>query len=122
MTKKPNRFAKARSWKKIQAMRRQAELWRMIWKTQPEKMRANLEKINIESKTKARERTERIRQILGPVPKVVPSLELRPTLAKALEASGYAAGPKDVEKLLSNLRRRGMATFDLVSLAWQIKT
>jgi hypothetical protein len=117
---KDRRVARARSWKKIQAMRRQADYWRQRWVTQPEAMRANLDKINTARKEKAGKRTEAILAIIAVLPTSIPSLELREGLRTALGLAGHPSSPKDAEKLLSNLRRRNLIRFDLESLTWYI--
>jgi hypothetical protein len=117
---KDRRVARARSWKKIQAMRRQADYWRQRWVTQPEAMRANLDKINTARKEKAGKRTEAILAIIAVLPTSIPSLELRDALRTALGLAGHPSSPKDAEKLLSNLRRRNLIRFDLDSLTWYI--
>ena len=129
MTKNPNRegkdrtarrVARARSWKKIQAMRRQSDYWRQRWVTQPEAMRANLDRINTARKEKAGKRTEAILAIISVLPGTIPSLELRDALRTALGLAGHPSSPKDAEKLLSNLRRRNLVRFDLPSLTWHL--
>ena len=114
------RYAKAKSWKKIQAMRRQSDYWRQRWVTQPEAMRANLDKINSARKEKAAKRTEAILQIVSVLPSTVPSLELRDALRTALGLAGHPSSARDAEKLLSNLRRRNLVRFDLPTLTWHI--
>jgi hypothetical protein len=119
-TGKARQIAKARSWRKVQAMRRQSDYWRQRWLTHPESMRSNLDRINTARKERAAKRTEAILQIISILPASIPSLELRDALRTALGIAGHPSTTKDAEKLLSNLRRRNLVRFDLVSLTWHI--
>lgn len=122
MSQQARRVAKARSWKKIQAMRRQASYWRQRWASDPGSMRSNLDRINGDRQDKAAKRTEVIKGIIKGLPATLGSLELRPALAVSLSNALLPSTDKDVEKLLSNLRRRGMVRFDSSSLRWQVMT
>ena len=113
-------IAKAKSWKKVQAMRRQATYWRNLWQTNPGPLAANLQRINNQRKEWADTRTRVIADIIAPLPKTIPSTELKEKLRGALQASGKQHDQKAVTRLLSNLRRRGLIRFDLASLSWLV--
>jgi len=113
-------IAKAKSWKKVQAMRRQATYWRNLWQTNPGPLAANLQRINNQRKEWADARTRVIADIIAPLPKTIPSTELKEKLRGALQASGKQHDQKAVTRLLSNLRRRGLIRFDLASLSWLV--
>ncbi len=113
-------IAKAKSWKKVQAMRRQATYWRNLWQTNPGPLAANLQRINNQRKEWADARTRVIADIIAPLPKTIPSTELKEKLRGALQASGKQHDQKAVTRLLSNLRRHGLIRFDLASLSWLV--
>ena len=117
---KPSQIAKAKSWKKIQAMRRQADYWRKVWKERPEAMRANLERINSTRKRKAEERTAKLLQVCSSLPENIFSLDLKDALSKCLADGGYNSDRRAVTKLISALRRRKMLTFDSATLTWAV--
>ena len=117
---KANQIARARSWKMVQAMRRQATYWRKLWQTNPGPLAANLQRINNQRKEWADARSRVIADIIAPLPKTIPSTELKDKLRGALAASGKQSDPKAVTRLLSNLRRRGLIRFDLASLSWLV--
>lgn len=117
---KARQVAKARSWKKVQAMRRQATYWRNLWQTNPGPLAANLRKINDYRKKVADSRTEGILKVLENVPTTIPSVELKTVLRDALAKDNKEHDPKAVTKFMSNLRRRRLIAFDLARLVWLV--
>lgn len=117
---KGKQIAKARSWKKVQAMRRQATYWRNLWQTNPGPLAANLQRINSQRKEWADARTRVIASITATLPDTIPSTELKSKLRDALASAGKQHDPKAVVRFISNLRRRQMLTFDLTRLVWTV--
>ena len=117
---KARQVAKARSWKKVQAMRRQATYWRNLWQTNPGPLAANLQRINSQRKEWADARTRVIATITATLPDTIPSIDLKAKLRDALANAGKQSDPKAVTRLLSNLRRRRLIAFDLARLVWLV--
>ena len=105
---------RAKTFRQIRAAKQRTDYWRQRWKTHPETMRANLDRINKARKEKADERTAKIVAVMARLPAVIPSWEFR---AKVNEAIG---DPQLYDRFLSCLRRRGLIRFDHETLCWHL--
>ena len=109
---------RAKSFRQIRAGIARAKLWKERWKTHPETMRANLDKINSRRKAKADERTQRLIRFAESLPEKMQSGEMRQRIGDALE--GFGRPRTETESVLSAMRRRSMLTFDLSTLMWTV--
>ena len=109
---------RAKTFRQIRAGIARAKLWRERWKTHPETMRANLDKINSRRKAKADERTQRLIRFAESLPEKMQSGEMRQRIGDALE--GFGRPRTETESVLSAMRRRSMLTFDLSTLMWTV--
>ena len=83
-------------------------------------MRANLERINTDRKKTARERTDRLRQILATMPAKVASADLKHELQKAFSLAGLSLPDASFNSMRIALWRRGLIRHDHASLTWSI--
>lgn len=109
---------RAKTFRQIRAGIARAKLWKERWKTHPETMRANLDKINSRRKAKADERTQRLIRFAESLPEKMQSGEMRQRIGDALE--GFGRPRTETESVLSAMRRRSMLTFDLSTLMWTV--
>ena len=109
---------RAKTFRQIRAGMARAKLWKQRWKTHPETMRANLDKINSRRKAKADERTQRLTRFAKTLPEKMQSGEMRQRIGDALEVLGRPR--RETESVVSALRRRSMLTFDLATLTWTV--
>ena len=109
---------RAKTFRQIRAGIARAKLWKQRWKTHPETMRANLDKINSRRKAKADERTQRLTRFAKTLPEKMQSGEMRQRIGDALEVLGRPR--RETESVVSALRRRSMLIFDLATLTWTV--
>jgi hypothetical protein len=109
---------RAKTFRQIRAGMARAKLWKERWAKHPETMRANLDKINAGKKAKAEERTQRLTRFAKTLPEKMQSGEMRQRIGDALEVFGRPR--REVEMVVSALRRRAMLTFDLATLTWTV--
>lgn len=115
------RIRQVRNFRKVQAGKRQAEYWRQRWKTCPESMRSNLERINTTRKEKAAERTQRLLAILAQMPVEIESWNLRKVCEEGITKAGYTLKPGIHLTLLQALRRRSLISYDHSTMRWKVK-
>ena len=111
-----------KSWKQIRAEARLANYWRKRWETQPDAMRANLDRLNKGRKDRAAERTRKLEAgLMIHLPSIIPSHELRGSIAAAMRKAGVEApDPRRVNRVRMALIRRSLIVFDLAALAWRV--
>lgn len=114
----PKQAKKARTFRQIRAGIARAKLWRERWKTHPETMRANLDRINAQRKRDAEVVTRGLVVLIDNLPKQMHSWEMRPSIAKAIHLTGK--GGANVEATLSLLRRRSLISFDHKTQLWTV--
>ena len=112
--------AKARS--KYARKMKLGRYWANRWKTNPDSMRANLERVNKINKDKADQRTKKLNHFISLLPPRIKSWDLRPSIAKLyLQLSGQELPKLKIHSTVMNLRRRGMITYDEASCEWIVK-
>jgi len=117
---KDSRIARAISFRRIRAAKERAKYWRERWKTHPETMRANLDRLNEARKAKANARTvEKLRPILDRMPRTIPSWEFRQRIAEAI-GHGVTKDHPIITRFLSAVRRRGLVRFDESTMSWLV--
>lgn len=96
--------------------------WSKRWQSQPEMMRANLNRLVKANRDKADQRTKRLNQFVILLPVKIDSWELRPTIAKLYyQLSGQELSKAKMHSTIMSLRRRGMLTYDDQSCQWIVK-
>jgi hypothetical protein len=96
--------------------------WGNRWKTQPEMMRNNLNRLIKANREKANAKTERLAKFISQLPPRVKSWELRPTLANLhKQMTGEEVTKLVMHRNIMSLIRRGMITFDDTNCEWVIK-
>lgn len=99
-----------------------SKYWANRWKTQPDMMRANLNRLVKANRDKADHRTKRLNDFVSHLPPRIKSWDLRPSIAKLyLQLSGQELPKLKIHSTVMNLRRRGMITYDESSCEWIIK-
>jgi hypothetical protein len=83
-------------------------------------MRSNLERINSGRKSTAKERTDRLAQILATMPATVKSSDLKDELTKAFQRQGLTLEPQRFNSMRVALWRRRLIAHDPTSLSWRI--
>ena len=115
-------IARSRAKAKYARKMKLGKYWKQRWKTDRERMLANLERINKTKKDKADQRTERLSHFISQLPPRINSWDLRPSMAKLYqEMTGKEVSKAKMQATIMFLRRRGLIVFDELTLQWIIK-
>jgi len=115
-------IARAKAKSKYARKMKLGRYWANRWKTNPDSMRANLERVNKSKKDKADQRTKRLSDFVSQLPPRINSWDLRPSIAKLYQQLSGKELPKlKIHATVMHLRRRGMIVFDDTTCEWIIK-